>query len=49
MQSIEKETTIPFFAIIYGSVDFFIWIRAKVEHKSCLLKNLEKSWKFLDS
>jgi hypothetical protein len=30
-------------AVIYGLIDFLIWIRAEVEHKSCLLKNLEKS------
>jgi hypothetical protein len=30
-------------AVIGGTIDFFIWIKAKVEHKSCLLKNLEKS------
>jgi hypothetical protein len=32
-------------AVICGSIDFLIWIRAEVEHRSWLLKNLEKSWK----
>jgi hypothetical protein len=40
---IKGETKIPFFAIICGSIDFLICIRAEVKHRSCLLKNLEKS------
>jgi hypothetical protein len=35
----EGETKIPFFIVIFGSLDILIWIRAKVEHKFCLLRN----------
>jgi len=41
--TIEGETKIPFLVLIYGSIDFLIWIKVKVEHKSCLLKNPNKS------
>jgi hypothetical protein len=33
----EGETEIPFFVIICGWIDFFIWIKAKVEHRNCFL------------
>jgi hypothetical protein len=29
--------------VICGSIDFLIWIKVEVEHKSCLLKNPKKS------
>jgi hypothetical protein len=29
--------------LIYGSIDFLIWIKVEVEHRSCLLKNPNKS------
>ncbi len=41
--TIEGETKIPFLVVIYGSIDFLIWIKVEVEHKSCLLKNHDKS------
>jgi len=40
---IERETKIPFLTVICGSIDFLIWIRVEVKHRSCLLKSLEKS------
>ncbi len=41
--TIEWKTKIPILAVIYGSIDFLIWITVEIEHRSCLLKNLEKS------
>ncbi len=38
---IEGETKIPFLAVICGSINFFIWIKAKIEHRNWLLKNLD--------
>jgi len=35
----ERETKIPFFIVIFGSLDILIWIRAKVEQKFCFLRN----------
>ncbi len=37
--TIEEETKIPFFVVIFGSLDILIWIRAKVEQKFYFLKN----------
>jgi hypothetical protein len=45
--TIEEETKIPFFAIIFGSLDILIWIRVKVEQRFFLLKNLKILQKFL--
>jgi hypothetical protein len=37
--TIKWKTKIPFFIVICGSINFLIWIRAKVEHRGCLLGN----------
>jgi hypothetical protein len=29
-------------AVICGSIDFLMWIKVEVEHRSCLLKSFEK-------
>jgi hypothetical protein len=34
------KTKTPFFVILCGSIDFLILSRAKVENRSCFLKNL---------
>ncbi len=39
---IEGETKIPFLVVICGLMDFYIWIKAKVERRSYLLKNPKK-------
>jgi hypothetical protein len=41
--TIEHKTKIPFLVVVCGSIELLIWIRVEVEHRSCLLKNLEKS------
>jgi hypothetical protein len=35
----EKETKIPFFVIIFGSLYILIQIRVEVKHRFCFLKN----------
>ncbi len=35
----ERETKIPFFAVIFGSLDILIWIRVEAEHILCSLKS----------
>jgi hypothetical protein len=45
--TIEIETKIPFFVVIFGSLDVLIWIKAKVEHRFCFLKNPKILQKFL--
>ncbi len=37
--TIEEETKIPFFAVIFGSLDVLIWIRVKVQQRFYFLKN----------
>jgi hypothetical protein len=37
--TIEKKTKIPFFVVIFGSLDIFIWIKAEVEQRFCFLRN----------
>jgi hypothetical protein len=37
--TIEIETKIPFFAVIFGSLDVLIWIKAEVEQIFFFLKN----------
>jgi hypothetical protein len=37
--TIKRKTKIPFIAVSCGLIDFVIWIRAKVEHRGCILEN----------
>jgi len=45
--TIEIETKIPFFVVIFGSLDVLIWIRVEVEQRFCFLKNPIILQKFL--
>jgi hypothetical protein len=37
--TIEIETKIPFFAVIFGSLDVLIWIKVEVEQRFYFLRN----------
>jgi len=45
--TIERETKIPFFVVICGSINFLIWIRVEVEHRGRFFENLIIHPKFL--
>jgi hypothetical protein len=40
---------IPLLVVICGSINFLIWIKVEVEHRSCLLKNLENLLEYWNS